>query len=37
MNAVGIAFPGGQTLGNKDSIKLRFTDAGMKLAADGAL
>ena len=37
MDAVGIGFPGGQTLGNADSIKLRFTDACMKLAADGAL
>ena len=37
MDAVGIGFPGGQTLGKADGIKLRFTDAYMQLAADGAL
>ena len=37
MNAVGIAFPGGQTLGDTASVKLRFSDAYMKLAAEGAL
>jgi NitT/TauT family transport system substrate-binding protein len=37
MDAVGIAFPGGTTLGDAGSIKLRFTDAYMKQAADGAL
>ena len=37
MDAVGIGFPGGQALGKADGIKLRFTDAYMQLAADGAL
>jgi NitT/TauT family transport system substrate-binding protein len=37
MDAVGIAFPGGATLGDAGSVKLRFTDAYMKQAADGAL
>ena len=37
MDAVGIAFPGGKTLGDAASVKLRFDDAYMKLAADGAL
>jgi NitT/TauT family transport system substrate-binding protein len=37
MDAVGIAFPGGATLGDAGNVKLRFTDAYMKQAADGAL
>ncbi len=34
---VGIAFPGGTTLGNAKSVKLRFDASYMKLAADGKL
>jgi NitT/TauT family transport system substrate-binding protein len=36
-DAVGMAFPGGKTLGNKDNIKLRFDTEYLKLAADGKL
>ena len=36
-DVVGIAFPGGETLGNKDKVKLRFDAEFMKLAADGKL
>ncbi|MFC5069693.1 putative urea ABC transporter substrate-binding protein [Flaviflagellibacter deserti] len=36
-DVVGIAFPGGETLGNKDNVKLRFDSEFMKLAADGKL
>jgi NitT/TauT family transport system substrate-binding protein len=36
-DVVGIAFPGGQVLGDKDNVKLRFTSEYMGLAADGAL
>lgn len=35
--AVGMAFPGGVTYGNKSNIKLRFDDSFMKMAADNAL
>jgi NitT/TauT family transport system substrate-binding protein len=35
--AVGMAFPGGVTYGNKANIKLRFDDSFMKMAADKAL
>jgi len=35
--AVGMAFPGGVTYGNKGNIKLRFDDSFMKMAADNAL
>ncbi len=34
---VGIAFPGGKSLGNKANIKLRFDPAYMAMAADGKL
>lgn len=37
MDAVGIAFPGGKTLGKADSVKLRFDETYMKAAANGAL
>ena len=37
MDFVGIAFPGGEVLGDEANIKLRFTDTYMKMAADGAL
>jgi NitT/TauT family transport system substrate-binding protein len=36
-DVVGIAFPGGATLGNKKNIKLRFDSTYMKLAAEGKL
>jgi NitT/TauT family transport system substrate-binding protein len=36
-DAVGMAFPGGKTLGDKAAITLRFDDTFMKLAADGKL
>lgn len=36
-DAVGMAFPGGKTLGDKDRITLRFDPTFMQLAADGAL
>ena len=34
---VGIAFPGGEVLGDEANVKLRFTEEYMKVAADGAL
>jgi NitT/TauT family transport system substrate-binding protein len=34
---IGIAFPGGKTLGDKANVKLRFDDAYMAMAADGKL
>jgi NitT/TauT family transport system substrate-binding protein len=37
MDAVGIGFPGGRSLGSADSIKLRFDESFMQMAADGAL
>ena len=37
VDVVGIAFPGGVTLGDKANIKLRFDTAFMKQAADGKL
>jgi NitT/TauT family transport system substrate-binding protein len=37
VDAVGIAFPSGEVLGDKGNIKLRFVDQYMKLAADGKL
>jgi len=37
VDAVGIEFPGGKTLGNAKSIKMRFDASYMKMAADGAL
>ena len=37
MDAVRIGFPGGKTLGAAGSVKLRFDDSYMKLAADGGL
>ena len=36
-DAVGIAFPDGTVLGDPGNVKLRFTDAWMQQAADGAL
>ncbi len=36
-DAVGIAFPGGKTLGNADNIKMRFDADYMQMAADGKL
>jgi NitT/TauT family transport system substrate-binding protein len=37
VDVVGIAFPGGVTLGDKANIKMRFDTTYMKLAADGKL
>jgi NitT/TauT family transport system substrate-binding protein len=37
VDAVGIAFPGGKTLGNPKAITMRFDDSYMKLAAEGKL
>jgi NitT/TauT family transport system substrate-binding protein len=37
VDAVGIAFPGGKTLGNPQAIKMRIDDSFMKLAAEGKL
>ncbi len=37
VDVVGIAFPGGVTLGDKSNIKLRFDPTWMKQAADGQL
>jgi NitT/TauT family transport system substrate-binding protein len=34
---IGIAFPGGKTLGSPDNVKLRFDASYMTLAADGRL
>lgn len=36
-DAVGVAFPGGKTLGDPARVTLRFDDSFMKLAADGKL
>ncbi|MEP0323468.1 MAG: putative urea ABC transporter substrate-binding protein [Bauldia litoralis] len=36
-DAVGMAFPGGKTLGDTDNIKLRFDPTYMQMAVDGAL
>jgi len=37
VDAVGIEFPGGTTLGDKANVKLRFEPGYMKMAADGKL
>ena len=37
VDAVGIAFPGGDVLGDEDNIRLRFTSDYMNLAAEGDL
>ena len=34
---IGMEFPGGKTFGDKNNIKLRFTDTYVKMAADGKL
>ncbi|CAO1650018.1 putative urea ABC transporter substrate-binding protein [Parasphingorhabdus sp. NYA22] len=36
-DAVGMAFPGGKTLGDKNNITLRFDETYMQMAVDGAL
>ncbi|MBT0667582.1 ABC transporter substrate-binding protein [Novosphingobium profundi] len=36
-DAVGMAFPGGKTLGDAQNVTLRFDDSFMKMAADGKL
>ncbi|MFO7278356.1 MAG: putative urea ABC transporter substrate-binding protein [Pseudomonadota bacterium] len=37
VDAVGIEFPGGQTLGNPKNVKMRFDSSFIKLAVDGKL
>jgi NitT/TauT family transport system substrate-binding protein len=37
VDAVGIAFPGGKTLGNPKAVTMRFDASYMQLAADGKL
>lgn len=37
VDAVGIAFPGGKTLGNPKNVKLRYDASFMQMAADGKL
>jgi NitT/TauT family transport system substrate-binding protein len=37
VDVVGIEFPGGTTLGNKASIKMRFDASYMQMAAEGKL
>ncbi len=37
VDAIGIEFPGGETLGDTDNIKLRFNATYMQMAAEGAL
>jgi NitT/TauT family transport system substrate-binding protein len=37
VDAIGIAFPGGKTLGSKDNIKLRFDPTYTQMAADNKL
>ncbi len=37
VDAIGIAFPGGKTLGNPANVKLRYDATYMQLAADGKL
>jgi NitT/TauT family transport system substrate-binding protein len=34
---IGIAFPGGKTIGSEDNLKLRFTSEYMAMAAEGKL
>jgi NitT/TauT family transport system substrate-binding protein len=36
-DAVGLAFPGGKTLGDPKNIKMRYTSEYMRMAADGTL
>ncbi|WP_230291432.1 putative urea ABC transporter substrate-binding protein [Croceicoccus sp. Ery5] len=36
-DAIGMAFPGGKTLGDANNVTLRFDDTYMKMAADGEL
>ena len=36
-DAVGMAFPGGKTLGDPGHVTLRFDESFMKMAADGKL
>ncbi len=37
VDAIGMEFPGGKTLGSKDNIKLRFDPTYIQMAADGKL
>jgi NitT/TauT family transport system substrate-binding protein len=36
-DAIGMAFPGGRTLGDPNNVKLRFDETFMQMAADGKL
>ena len=36
-DVIGMAFPGGKTLGNPDNITLRFDDSYMRMAAEGGV
>ena len=36
-DAIGIAFPSGETLGSEEQVKLRFDATFMQMAADGKL
>ncbi len=36
-DAIGMAFPGGKTLGDTGNVKLRFDETFMQMAADGKL
>jgi NitT/TauT family transport system substrate-binding protein len=36
-DAIGMAFPSGETLGRKNNVKLRFDASFMLMAADGKL
>ena len=37
VDAIGISFPGGKTLGDPANVKLRYDPTYMQLAADGKL
>jgi NitT/TauT family transport system substrate-binding protein len=37
VDAIGMSFPGGKTLGDQGKVTLRFDDSYMKMAADGGL
>jgi len=37
VDAIGVAFPGGKTLGNPKNVKLRYDETYVKMAMDGKL
>jgi len=37
VDAIGMAFPGGKTLGDAQHVTLRFDESFMQMAADGKL